>query len=219
MDDFAKSDAYFNDFLNPRDSALDAALQNSQANGLPEIAVSVAQAKFLKITAQSMKAKRILEVGTLGGYSSICFARALPDDGKLVTLELSDKHAKVARENIDGAGLSSKVEVKVGPAVETLKTLKSDDPFDLVFIDADWLNIPVYFNEAKRLTRQGAIIIIDNVNWNGQTALQPANTSNEGVKAIRRLLAQLKEDKEVEATVLGLAGAKQFDGMLYAIKL
>ncbi|EJC97679.1 O-methyltransferase family 3 protein [Fomitiporia mediterranea MF3/22] len=232
LDDFAKSDAYFNSMLNPQDPALEAALQNSRANGLPEIAVSITQGKFLKITAQSIKAKRILEVGTLAGYSSIWFARALPDDGKLITLELYDEYAKVARENLDHAGLSSKVDVKIGPALDTLKTLTPDEPFDLVFIDADWTNMPNYFKEAKRLTRKGAIIICDNVNRNGQTALQPENNStytgqlphhfsptDEGVKAIRSLVEQLKDDKEVEATVLGLAQAKSFDGMLYAIKL
>ncbi|EJC97698.1 O-methyltransferase family 3 protein [Fomitiporia mediterranea MF3/22] len=221
-EDFAKSDDYFNSYLNPKDPVLEAGVQNSRANGLPDIAVSSAQGKLLKLIAQSISAKRILEIGVLGGYSTTWLARALPEDGKLIGLELSDKHARVAKENISRAGLLSKVEVKVGPAADTLKTLKSSEPFDLVFIDADWENIPVYFNEAnirKKLARKGGVILLDNVNWLGRAALELEDTKDEWVKAIRKLLEQLKDDKEVDATVFGLVGVRDFDGMLYAVKL
>ncbi|EJC97700.1 O-methyltransferase [Fomitiporia mediterranea MF3/22] len=217
--DLAKSDAYIQSILDPHgDPALEAATQNRQANGLPEISAGLQFGKFLKLTAQAVNAKRILEIGTLGGYTAIWLARALPEGGKLITLEISDKHAKVARENIDRASLSSKVEVKVGPAINTLKTLNPDEPFDLVFIDADWESVRVYFNEAKRLARKGAAIVIDNVNYDAKVALEPEDTKEAYIRSIKGLLDQLKEDKEVDVTILGIAEYRRFDGLLYAIK-
>ncbi|KAL5490484.1 hypothetical protein ACEPAI_5317 [Sanghuangporus weigelae] len=218
-DDWAKSDAYHNEFLIPKDDALEHALKNSVENGLPEIQVSTAQGKFLNLSARSIGAKRILEVGTLGGYSTIWLGRALPVDGKLITLEISEKHASVARENIQRAGLSDKVETKIGPAAETLKTLQPDELFDFVFIDADKPGNLAYFLQAKRLTRKGAIIIVDNVVRGGKVALEPENTEDANVNGIRKLLEHLKGDKEVDATTLGLAGEKGYDGILYSIRL
>ncbi|KAG6809442.1 hypothetical protein H0H93_015792, partial [Arthromyces matolae] len=150
-EDWARSDQFHNSYLHEKDSILDAALANSKASGLPEIAVSAAQGKLLQLLATSIDAKRILEVGTLGGYSTIWLARALPEDGKLITLELEEKHAQVARQNIANAGLSSKVEVIVGNAVDSLAKLHPDIPFDFVFIDADKPSNTQYFTEAKRL--------------------------------------------------------------------
>ncbi|KAH8117474.1 O-methyltransferase family 3 protein [Phellopilus nigrolimitatus] len=217
-EDWAKSDAYHNAYLISKDPA-HAATQNSSINELPAIAVSAAQGKFLNLQARSIGAKRILEVGTLGGYSTIWLAKALPEDGKLTTLELSEKHAKVARENIGDAGLSGKVEVKVGPAAETFKTLEPNQPFDLVFIDADKPSNLTYFLEAKRLTRKGAVIIVDNVVRGGKVALLPEDTDDENVKGVRKLLSYLQGDNEVDATTLGTVGDKGYDGFLYAIKL
>ncbi|KAL5529052.1 hypothetical protein ACEPAG_5026 [Sanghuangporus baumii] len=218
-DDWVKSDAYHNEFLIPRDDALEYALKNSVENGLPEIQVSTAQGKFLNLSARSIGAKRILEVGTLGGYSTIWLGRALPVDGKLITLEISEKHASVARENIQHAGLSDKVETKIGPAADTLETLQPDGPFDFVFIDADKPGNLAYFLQAKRLTRKGAIIVVDNVVRGGKVALEPENTEDANVNGVRKLLEHLKNDKEVDATTLALAGEKGYDGMIYSIRL
>ncbi|KAL5511834.1 hypothetical protein ACEPAH_5052 [Sanghuangporus vaninii] len=218
-DDWAKSDAYHNEFLISRDDALEYALKNSLENGLPRIQVSTAQGKFLNLSARSIGAKRILEIGTLGGYSTIWLGRALPVDGKLITLEISEKHASVARENIQRAGLSDKVEMKIGPAADTLKNLQPDGLFDFVFIDADKPGNLTYFLHAKRLTRKGAIIIVDNVVRGGKVALDPDTTEDANVNGVRKLLEHLKGDKEVDATTLGLAGEKGYDGMIYSIKL
>ncbi|KAI5123296.1 hypothetical protein M0805_009317 [Coniferiporia weirii] len=218
-EDWAKSDEYHNRFLIPEDPVIEAAVQNSVANGLPDIAVSAAQGKFLHLLARSISAKRILEVGTLGGFSAIWLARALPDDGKLITLELSEKRAEVARENIKKAGLSSKVEVEVGPAADTIKTLSSDEPFDLVFIDADKPGNLTYYLEAKRLTRKGAVILVDNVVRSARVALLPEDTADESVLGVRKLLKHLQDDKDVSATTIGWVGSKGYDGLLYSIKL
>ncbi|KAI5120139.1 hypothetical protein M0805_001907 [Coniferiporia weirii] len=219
-EDWAKSDEYHNGFLIPEDPVIEAAVQNSVANGLPDIAVSAAQGKFLHLLARSVGAKRILEVGTLGGYSTIWLARALPDDGKLITLELSEKHAKVARENVEKAGLSSKVEVKVGPAADTIKTLGTDDElFDLVFIDADKPGNLNYYLEAKRLTRKGAVILVDNIVRSGRVALMPEDTPDETIQGIRKLLKHIQGDKDVDATTIAWVGSKGFDGLLYSVKL
>ncbi|OCB86661.1 O-methyltransferase family 3 protein [Sanghuangporus baumii] len=220
-DEWRKADEYFSRYLLPTDRALESALENSKQNGLPLIAVSPVQGKFLMSLLKSIRAKRVLEVGLLGGYSTIWLARGLPDDGKVVTLEVNEKFAQVARQNIANADLLSKVEIKVGAAADTLKSLKSSEPFDFAFIDADEEGNPTYFAEAKRLVRKGGVIIVDNVNLRSRVSSLPADTDDSGVKAIRKLLEDIKDDggKEVDATVLGLAGTKGFDGMLYAVKL
>ncbi|KII91669.1 hypothetical protein PLICRDRAFT_51805 [Plicaturopsis crispa FD-325 SS-3] len=217
LEDWARSDHYHNSFLIPKDDALDAALRNSDAHGLPVMAVSAAQGKLLNLLARSIGAKRVLEVGTLGGYSSIWMARALPDDGELVTLELVEKHASVARENIVAAGLSSRVTVIAGPAGETLKGLHSSPPFDLAFIDADKASVPIYFAEAKRLVRSGGVIIVDNVVREGTTSNPDYSDAN--IEGIRLMLRQIKDDREVDATTIGTVGEKGYDGFLYALKL
>jgi predicted O-methyltransferase YrrM len=160
FDVWARSDAYHNAFLHKPDPILDATLVASDAAGLPQIAVSAAQGKFLMLLARTMQAKRILEVGTLGGYSTIWLARALPADGQLISCELEEKHAAVARKNLAAAGFEEpRVKVIVGPAVKTLKALNAAQSFDLVFIDADKKGNLDYMHEAKRLTRsEGAIV-------------------------------------------------------------
>ncbi|KAI0082708.1 O-methyltransferase family 3 protein [Panus rudis PR-1116 ss-1] len=215
LSDFARSDAYHNSFLIPQDEALEFALKNSEENGLPRIAVSTSEGKLLNLLARSIGAKRVLEVGTLGGYSTIWLARALPEDGKLITLELEQKHANVARANLEHAGVSSKVDIIVGPAADSIVKLKPEPaPFDLAFIDADKENNLTYFLEAKRLVKKGGVIIVDNVVRNGKVSDPDLN--NEYVEGVRRLLRHLKEDKDVDATTIATAGEKGYDGFLYA---
>ncbi|KAF9467221.1 O-methyltransferase family 3 protein [Collybia nuda] len=214
--DWARSDTYHNSFLLTKDQALDDALKNSTANGLPEIAVSAAQGKFLMLLAKSICASRILEVGTLGGYSTIWLARALPEGGKVITLEIDEKHAKVARENLAKAGMSSKVEVVVGKAVDSLAKMNPDPPFDLIFIDADKVSNLHYFKEGKRLVRKGGVIIVDNVVRYGRVA--DPSYSDDSVEGVRTLLDGLKDDQEIDATTIGTTGEKGYDGFLYAVR-
>ncbi|KAJ7176305.1 O-methyltransferase family 3 protein [Mycena crocata] len=216
VDDWARSDQYHNSFLHTPDAVLDAVLKHSTANGLPEIAVSAAQGKFLNLLVSSIGAKRVLEVGTLGGYSTIWLARALPDDGELITLELSEKHAQVAQENIDRAGLSTKVKIVVGPAHDSMLQLHPDTPFDFVFIDADKQGNKDYFREAKRLVRKGGVIIVDNVVRYGRVG--DPEYSDPQVEGVRALLHSIKGDAEVDATTMGTVGDKGYDGFLYAIR-
>ncbi|KAJ2919719.1 hypothetical protein MD484_g696, partial [Candolleomyces efflorescens] len=214
---FKRSDDYHNSFLLVDDPILNAAQQNSKDGGLPNIAVSAAQGKLLNLLAKSIGAKRILEVGTLGGYSTIWLARALPDSGSLTTLELEEAHAKIARENLSNAGLADKVDVIVGPAGDTIKALEANPPYDLVFIDADKQGNLVYFTESKRLVRKGGVIIVDNVVRHGQVAIPEYTDPN--VEGVRALLKAVQADKEVEATTIATVGDKGYDGFLYAIKL
>ncbi|KAF8199360.1 O-methyltransferase-domain-containing protein [Mycena galopus ATCC 62051] len=215
-EDWARSDAYHNSFLHAEDPILDAVLKHSNDSGLPEIAVSAAQGKFLSLLASSIGAKRILEVGTLGGYSTIWLARALPDGGELITLEYNGKHAKVAEENIERAGLSSKVKILVGLGHDSMLALPSDNKFDLVFIDADKPSNVNYFTQAKRLVRKGGVIIVDNVVRYGRVADPEHVTPN--TDGVRALLKILKGDPEVDATTIATVGDKGYDGFLYAIR-
>ncbi|KIJ44114.1 hypothetical protein M422DRAFT_60228 [Sphaerobolus stellatus SS14] len=211
-----RSDRYHNErLIGTPDASLVHAVESSAKGGLPNIAVSEAQAKFLQLLARTFKAKRILEVGTLGGYSTIWLARALPEDGELITLEISETHAEVARKNIAHAGLDSKVKVIVGPAVESLPKLEPS--FDLAFIDADKQSNLEYFKEAKRLVREGGVIIVDNVVRYGRVS-DPEQKDN-ATEGVRRLLDYIKDDKEVDATTLSTVGEKGYDGFLYALRL
>ncbi|PBK66450.1 S-adenosyl-L-methionine-dependent methyltransferase [Armillaria solidipes] len=222
--DWARSDRYHRSFLMPKDDVLHAALQNSDAHGLrTEISVNAALGKFLNLLARSIGAKRILEIGTLAGYSTISLARALPKDGKVISLELHELNAKVASENIALAGLTSQVEIIVGPALETLAKFPTEPKFDLIFIDADKPPMTEYFAEAKRLIKQGGVIILDNVVLNGDVAKEhlPDTLSDydkEKVKGIRRLLASIKGDNEVDATTISTADEKGYDGFMYVIR-
>jgi len=216
IEDWERSDRYHNSFLIPKDDVLDAVLKNNTEQGLPNIGVSEAQGKYLSLLAKSIGAKRILEVGTLGGYSTIWLARALPADGKLVTLELSSHHAKTALDNVKMAGVDTQVTIIIGPAAESLAQLGPEDPFDLVFIDADKPSNVIYFREAKRLLRKGGVIIVDNVVRFGRVA-DPEYTDNN-VEGVRALLKAIQGDEEVEATTIGTVGEKGYDGFIYAIK-
>jgi predicted O-methyltransferase YrrM len=209
-------DHYITDSLLPPDPILDAALASGEAAGLPPIAVSPAQGKFLHLLARSMRAQNILEIGTLGGYSGLWLARALPANGKLVTLEVDPKHAEVARANFARAGLSDKIELRLAPALETLPKLAAENraPFDLIFIDADKVNIPVYFTWALKLARPGGVIIIDNVVRKGALS-NPADT-DPAVQGVRRLHEMLSSETRVSATTLQTVGAKGYDGFTLA---
>jgi predicted O-methyltransferase YrrM len=205
-------DRYIADRLVREDAALSEALVRSEAAGLPAIAVSAAQGKQLYLTALSIGARRILEVGTLGGYSTIWMARALPADGELVSLEIDARHAGVARDNIARAGLKARVEVMTGPALTLLPTLEG--PFDLAFIDADKPSNVDYFTHALRLSRRGGVIIVDNVVRGGAITNAKGDASVQGVRSLFDMIAS---EPRVSATAIQTVGDKGYDGFLIAV--
>jgi len=205
--DWSRVDGYLVSALQPPDPALDAALVDSDAAGLPQIAVAANQGKMLMLLAQSVGARRILEIGTLGGYSTIWLARALTADGKLVSLEYEAKHAEVARRNIARAGLAERVEVRVGRGVDLLPGVEG--PIDFAFIDADKASNPEYFEGALRLSRPGALIVVDNV-VRGGGVTDPAGDAN--IRGIRRMFELIAAEPRVEATAVQTVGAKGWDG-------
>jgi predicted O-methyltransferase YrrM len=210
-------DQYITETLVQPDSALDAALESSAAAGLPSISVSPSQGKLLHLLARMQGARRILEVGTLGGYSTIWLARALPAGGRVITLEVDPGHANVARDNITRAGLAGVVELRLGAALDTLPQLAAEggQPFDFVFIDADKVNNPEYFTWALRLSRIGTLIIVDNVIRDG--AVIDASSTDPNVQGVRRLYAMLAAESRVSATAIQTVGSKGYDGFSIAI--
>ena len=213
---WAAVDDYITGLVVPADPVLDAAQEASTAAGLPPISVSAAQGKFLHLLARIHGARRILEVGTLGGYSTIWMARALPPDGRLITLEFEPKHADVARANIARAGLSDRVEVRVGRAIDALPGLVSEGPFDLVFIDADKPSTTDYFNWALKLSRRGTVIVVDNVVRDGKVAA-PSGDGDESVEGMRKFMTALAAERRVSATVVQTVGTKGYDGFAIGI--
>jgi predicted O-methyltransferase YrrM len=211
-DSWTAVDDYFAKLLISPDKSLDQALAESQAAGLPAIAVSPLQGKQLLVLAQMQNAKKILEIGTLGGYSTIWLARALPDDGRLVTVEFSPKHAEVAKANIARAGVSHKVEIRVGPALDTLPLLAAEKrgPFDFIFIDADKRNNPGYFEWALKLARPGSVILVDNVVRDG--AVADLKNTDPDIVGIRRMHELIAAEPRVTATAIQTVGAKGYDG-------
>ena len=209
-------DHYITDQLVPADTALDAALAASAANGLPAINVAPNQGKLLHVLARSINAKRILEVGTLGGYSTIFLARALAPGGKLVTLEYEPKHADVARANIERAGLSHLVDIRLGRAIDTLPRIAAEGagPFDLVFIDADKPGNADYFAWAMKLTHVGSLIIVDNVVRKG-AVIDAAGDAN--VQGARRLFEAMAKEPRVSSTAVQTVGSKGYDGFAIAV--
>lgn len=195
------------------DPALASTLAANAAAGLPDIDVSSAQGRMLRLFARMVQARRILEIGTLGGYSTIELARALPADGRLVTLEIDPHHAEVARGNIAAAGLAAQVEVIAGPALDTLATL--DGPFDLVFIDADKQNNAAYVREAIRLSRPGTAIVVDNVVREG--GVLDAASADPRITGTRALFDLVAAEPRLTATAIQTVGAKKWDGFLLAI--
>ena len=207
-------DDYIADKLLGVDDALAATLANNAEQGLPPIDVSATQGKMLFLLAQIAGAKRILEVGTLGGYSTIWLARALPEGGSLVTLELEADHAAVARENLENARLSEKVEIRVGPAADSLAAMSGEVPFDFVFIDADKQNNARYVEEAIRLGRPGTTIIVDNVVREG--GVMEADSEDERIIGTRVLFDMLSDHPRLDATAVQTVGAKTWDGFVLA---
>lgn len=205
-------DSYITTLLVPQDNALDAAIQASEAAGLPPIGVSPNLGKLLQILALVQGAHNILEIGTLGGYSTIWLARALPPGGRLVTLEADAKHLEVARANIAGAGLADVVELRLGLASDTLPQLAAENrgPFDLIFIDADKPGYPDYFRWALKLSRRGSLIIADNVVRNG--AVVDPTSGDPRVQGIRRFNELLSAESRVSATAIQTLGSKGYDG-------
>jgi predicted O-methyltransferase YrrM len=195
------------------DDALRLAVVDSEKGGLPAISVTPAQGKMLQFFARMIGAKRILEIGTLGGYSGIWMARALPPGGRLTTLEINAHHAEVARRNFERAGVADHIDVIVAPAIETLPTLTG--PFDLAFIDADKQSTADYFAHAVRLSRPGSVIVVDNVVREG--GVIDADSTNEMVVGIRRFVASLPNYPNASATTIQTVGAKGYDGFTIAL--
>jgi predicted O-methyltransferase YrrM len=204
---------YFDEMLIPADPALDSALLRSTEAGLPAISVAANQGKLLHLLARMVGARRILEVGTLGAYSTIWLARALGDGGRVVTLEADPKHAEVAEANLEAAGLSDRVEVRVGAALDTLPQLNG--PFDFSFIDADKQNNAEYFRWALQLSRPGSVIIVDNVVRAGRVAND--DTNDPSVQGVRRLHEFIAAEPRVDATALQTVGSKGYDGLTVAL--
>lgn len=210
-------DHYLADRMLPPDPVLDAALADSEQAGLPSIQVAPVQGKLLHVLARAMGARRILEIGTLGGYSTIWLARALPAGGQLVSLEVDPKHAEVARKNLARAELNEVAEVRVGKALDTLPKLADErlEPFCMVFIDADKPNIPEYFRWALRLTRSGSLIVVDNVVRGG--AVIDANSTDANVQGVRRFNELVAAEPRVTATTLQTVGSKGHDGLAFVL--
>ncbi len=209
---WSKVDEYIVNLLVPSDAALDAALRASTEAGLPAINVAPNQGKLLSLLASMQGARHVLEIGTLGGYSSIWLARALPAGGRLVTLELDPKHAQVAQQNLERAGVAGQVEIRVGRALDTLAALAGEGvpPFDFTFIDADKQSIPEYFQWALKLSRPGSVIVVDNVVRKGAVA-DPTST-DANVQGVRRFNELLAKTPSVSATAIQTVGSKGYDG-------
>jgi predicted O-methyltransferase YrrM len=213
---WTRVDRYFGDLLAPLDPALEAALAASAAAGLPAINVSPVQGKLLHLLARAIGARNVLEIGTLGGYSTIWLARALPDGGRVISLEADARHADVARANIARAGLESRVEVRLGLALDLLPGLAEEaDPFDFFFIDADKPNNTAYFDWALRLSRPGSIIVVDNVVREGDVIDAASNSAT--VQGVRNFLERLAAEPRVSATAIQTVGSKGYDGFAIAL--
>jgi predicted O-methyltransferase YrrM len=210
-------DSYFAQTLIGSDPALEEALEANAAAGLPSIDVSAPQGKLLHLLARMSGARKALEIGTLGGYSTIWLARALPDDGRLISLERNAKHADVARRNVARAGLASKVEIRVGAALETLPNIEAEGlgPFDFIFIDADKTNNAAYLEWALRLSRPGTAIVVDNVVREGEVI--DAASVDPGTTGVRRMFELMAREPRLSATAIQTVGAKGWDGFALAI--
>ncbi|RYG25181.1 O-methyltransferase [bacterium] len=206
-------DAYLTGQTHENDPVLQRALARNAEAGLPAIDVSPALGKLLNLLVRTSGAKSILEVGTLGGYSTTWLARGLPDDGRIVTLELEPKHAEVARQNVDDAGVGAKVQIVTGRAADNLPSIEG--PFDFIFIDADKPSNPVYWNHALRLSRPGTLIVVDNVVRHG-AVIDDAST-DPNIAGVRTLLELISAEPRVDATAIQTVGLKGYDGFLIAL--
>ncbi len=208
-------DNYFADLLAPTDPMLEAALKANQAAGLPAIDVSPLQGKFLHVLVHMTQAHRVLEIGLLGGYSTIWMARALPRGGRIVSLEFSAKHAEVARGNLRRAGLLSRVDIRVGPALDSLPELVGSGPFDLIFIDADKGHNPQYLKWAIKLARRGTVIVVDNVARHGQVI--ESDSSEPDIVGTRSCMEMMANHPRLSAFALQTVGLKGLDGFALAV--
>jgi predicted O-methyltransferase YrrM len=216
---WTKVDRYFSDLLIANDEAFDAALEANRQAGLPSIDVTPLQGKFLELLVRISGARRVLEMGTLGGYSTLWLARALPEDGQVVTLELSAEHAKVARRNLKKAGVLDRVDVRVGPAGKNLAKLSASEsePFDLIFIDADKAGYPEYLQWSLKLARPGTVILADNVVRDGRVVEK--NNADANIQGVRRFTEMVAAEPRLSATVLQTVCGKGYDGFALAVVL
>jgi predicted O-methyltransferase YrrM len=214
---FGAVDEYINNLLAKEDEALKESIRSLERENIPQISVSANQGKFLQVMAKLVGARRILELGTLGGYSTIWMARALPSGGKIISLELDPKHARVAKDNISRAGVAEKVEIRIGKGIDLLnKMLENNEaPFDMIFIDADKPPYAEYFNLALRLSRPGTLIVADNVIRDGKV-LDPG-AKDEVVAGAQRFNEVLAATPGVTATIIQTIGSKEHDGMALAV--
>ena len=214
---FERVDDYISNLLAPEDEVLKQAIVSLEKENIPQISISANQGKFLQVMAKLVKAKRILELGTLGGYSTIWMARALPGEGKLISLELDPKHAAVAQKNIIDAGVADKVEIRIGKGLDLLKRMieEKEQPFDMIFIDADKPPYAEYFRLALKLSGPGTLIIADNVIREGKVL--DNNSKDEMVKGVDRFNKVLGNTPGVTATIIQTVGSKEHDGMALVV--
>jgi len=209
---WAAVEHYYGSVFAADDAALEQALLASEAAGMPRIQVSALQGKLLQLLARMVCARQILEIGTLGGYSTIWMARALPEAGRLITLEANEKHAEVARDNFVRAGVAEKIELRIGKALETLPQIAAEGrgPFDLIFVDANRSNLPEYFDWSLKLARRGSVIVVDNVVREG--AVLNVESAEADIQGIRRFAEMAAAEKRVSSTVIQTVGSKNYDG-------
>lgn len=216
---WAEVDRYLGNFLAPEDAGLKHALRANHDKGLPSIDVPPLLGKFLHLLIRVRGARRVLEIGTLGGYSTIWMARALPDDGRVITLELEPKHAEIARANFDAAGVSDRIEIRVGAALDSLRVLHESaaPPFDFIFIDADKQSMPEYLDWSLKLSHPGTILVADNVVRDGKVL--NAKTRDPHVRGVQRFLELVAANPRLSATALPTVGARGYDGFAIALVL
>ncbi|WP_199141742.1 O-methyltransferase [Pedobacter sp. ASV12] len=214
---FEKVDQYISNLVAPEDKVLQETIQSLDKASMPQISVTPTQGKFLQVLLLMSKAKRVLELGTLGAYSTIWMARAIPADGQVITVEFDPHHANIARQNIEKAGLSHQIDLRIGKAMDVLQELiaNQEEAFDFVFIDADKQPYAEYFELALQLSHPGTVIICDNVIREGKVLDE--NTTDERVKGVQRFNQLLASNTQVEATIMQTVGAKEYDGMAIAV--
>jgi predicted O-methyltransferase YrrM len=214
---WAQVDRYFGDLLAPEDAAHGSVLETNEQAGLPPIDVPALLGKFLELMVRISGARRVLEIGTLGGYSTIWMARALPDGGRVVTLEIDPKHAEVARVNLKKAGVLDRVEIRLGTALDTLREIHESgaEPFGLIFIDADKKSMPEYLQWSLKLSGPGTVIIADNVVRDGKV-IEP-DSSDENVQGVRRMTEMMATEPRLSATAIQTVGARGYDGFAMAV--